>query len=144
MGVVKKSQSIGKLGVVSKFQNDTLGWHLRTPTPKLTPVNPRGRFNLPHKLTIRTFCGTGCGVYIETDGKQNTGAYPSWAHPANQGRICVHAVARPANRLTNLLTKKDGPFQPASRDEACRSYRIRTFGMDRRRPVIRCRNPKDP
>lgn len=78
---------------------------------------------MAHELTTCTFCGTGCGIHLETDGKQITGAYPSWSHPANEGRICVrgwhvHEVASAPNRLTHPLIRKDGHLQLASWEEA--------------------------
>jgi len=39
------------------------------------------------KLTTCTFCGTGCGIYLETAGNRIVGVYPSMSHPANKGRF---------------------------------------------------------
>ncbi len=76
-----------------------------------------------HRLTTCTFCGVGCGIYLETAGNEITGTYPSMSHPANQGRICVrgwhvHEVASSTDRLRQPLIKRDGKFVPASWDEA--------------------------
>src|SRR5512136_981726 len=78
---------------------------------------------MAHKLTTCTFCGVGCGMYLEAVGNQIVGAYPSMSHPTNQGRIClrgwhVHEVASSPDRLRNPLLKKDGRFQEVSWDEA--------------------------
>jgi predicted molibdopterin-dependent oxidoreductase YjgC len=78
---------------------------------------------MAHKLTTCTFCGVGCGIYVETAGNQVVGAYPSISHPTNQGRIClrgwhVHEVASSPDRLKSPLLKKNGHFQEVSWDEA--------------------------
>jgi predicted molibdopterin-dependent oxidoreductase YjgC len=75
------------------------------------------------QLTTCTFCGTGCGIYMETAGNRIVGAYPSMSHPANQGKICVrgwhvHEVASSPDRLTSPLLRHNGHFQPVSWDEA--------------------------
>ncbi len=55
------------------------------------------------------YCGVGCGVIIESDGKQITGVEGDPDHPANFGRLCtkgstLHLTATAAvNRQTRLL-----------------------------------------
>ncbi len=78
---------------------------------------------MAHRLTTCTFCGVGCGLYLETAGNQVVGAYPSRSHPTNAGRICVrgwhvHEIAASPDRLTTPLIKKHGEFQEATWDEA--------------------------
>ncbi len=78
---------------------------------------------MAHKLTTCTFCGVGCGIYLETQGNDVTGAYPSMSHPANEGRICVrgwnvHEVASAQDRLRYPLIKREGKFEQVSWDEA--------------------------
>ena len=78
---------------------------------------------MAHKLTTCTFCGVGCGIYVETAGNQVVGAYPSMSHPTNEGRIClrgwhVHEVASSPDRLRSPLLKRDGKFCEVSWDEA--------------------------
>ena len=78
---------------------------------------------MAHKLTTCTFCGVGCGIYLETAGNQITGAYPSMSHPTNRGRICVrgwnvHEVASSPDRLKSPLLRKNGHFEEVSWDEA--------------------------
>ncbi|HVO79900.1 MAG TPA: molybdopterin-dependent oxidoreductase [Terriglobales bacterium] len=78
---------------------------------------------MAHKLTTCTFCGVGCGLYLETSGNQVVGAYPSVSHPTNAGRICVrgwhvHEVASSPDRLKSPLIRKNGQFCEASWDEA--------------------------
>ena len=75
------------------------------------------------KLTTCTFCGTGCGIYLETAGNRIVGAYPSMSHPANQGKIClrgwhVHEVASSPDRVTSPLLRKNGHFAKVSWEEA--------------------------
>ena len=78
---------------------------------------------MAHKLTTCTFCGVGCGIYLETVGNRVTGVYPSMSHPTNGGRICVrgwnvHEVASSADRLKQPLLRKNGSFHEVSWDEA--------------------------
>ena len=78
---------------------------------------------MAHKLTTCTFCGVGCGLYLETDGNRVAGVYPSMSHPTNEGRICVrgwnaHEVASSPNRLKTPLLRTSTGFQEASWDAA--------------------------
>ena len=78
---------------------------------------------MAHKLTTCTFCGVGCGIYLEAVHNQVVGAYPSMSHPTNEGRIClrgwhVHEVASSPDRLKSPLLKKNGQFQEVSWEEA--------------------------
>jgi formate dehydrogenase major subunit len=78
---------------------------------------------MAHQLTTCTFCGVGCGLYLETSGNQIVGADPSISHPSNQGRICVrgwcvHEVASSPDRLKHPLLRKSGELQEVSWDEA--------------------------
>ena len=97
-----------------------------TPSPK-SRVPDWSRSKAPesmaHTLTTCTFCGVGCGLYLETSGNRVTGAYPSMSHPTNQGRICVrgwnvHEVVSSPDRLKSPLLKKDGRLQEVSWEEA--------------------------
>lgn len=78
---------------------------------------------MAHKLTTCTFCGVGCGLYLEADGTRINGVYPSMSHPTNEGRICVrgwnvHEVASSPERLKHPLLRKDGSFVEVSWEEA--------------------------
>ncbi len=78
---------------------------------------------MAHRLTTCTFCGVGCGIYLETQGNRITGAYPSMSHPTNQGRICargwnVHEVASSPDRLHRPLLRRSGDFHEVSWEEA--------------------------
>lgn len=79
--------------------------------------------SMAHTLSTCTFCGVGCGLYLETSGNQVAGVYPSFSHPTNQGRICVrgwhvHEVASSPDRLKSPLLKRNGRLQEASWEEA--------------------------
>ncbi|MCX6384081.1 MAG: formate dehydrogenase subunit alpha [Actinobacteria bacterium] len=77
---------------------------------------------MPRVLTTCIYCGCGCGLYLISDGKRLTGAYPSRNHPVSRGALCVkgwnsYEFSNDLNRLTAPLIKKDGKFIPASWDE---------------------------
>jgi predicted molibdopterin-dependent oxidoreductase YjgC len=78
---------------------------------------------MAHRLTTCTFCGVGCGLYLETTGNRVVGVSPSMSHPANEGRICVrgwhvHEIIDAPDRLKRPLLRKNGVLQEASWDEA--------------------------
>lgn len=78
---------------------------------------------MAHKLTTCTFCGVGCGIYLETAADKVMGAYPSMSHPSNQGRICVrgwnvHEVASSPDRLKSPLIRRNGRLESVGWDEA--------------------------
>src|SRR5450830_1714940 len=78
---------------------------------------------MAHKLTTCTFCGVGCGIYLETAADKVMGAYPSMSHPSNQGRICVrgwnvHEVASYTDRLKSPLIRRNGRLESVGWDEA--------------------------
>jgi predicted molibdopterin-dependent oxidoreductase YjgC len=74
-------------------------------------------------LSTCTFCGVGCGIYLETRSGEITGVYPSMSSPANLGRICVrgwhvHEVASSPDRLRTPLIRKNNTLVPATFEEA--------------------------
>lgn len=78
---------------------------------------------MAHSLTTCTFCGVGCGLYLETTSNRIVGVYPSMSHPANKGKICirgwhVHEVASSPDRLKTPLLKKNGQLEQATWEEA--------------------------
>jgi predicted molibdopterin-dependent oxidoreductase YjgC len=78
---------------------------------------------MSHTLTTCTFCGVGCGIYLESAGNSLTGAYPSMTHPTNQGRICVRGwhvneVASAPDRLLRPLIRRNGHLQETTWEEA--------------------------
>ena len=71
------------------------------------------------------YCGVGCGVIIEHDGKAISGVRGDPTHPANLGRLCtkgttLHLTARPENRalVPELRPSKHLPRAPVSWDAA--------------------------
>jgi formate dehydrogenase (coenzyme F420) alpha subunit len=78
---------------------------------------------MPHSLTTCTFCGVGCGLYLDTAGNRVIGAYPSVSHPTNAGKICLrgwhgHEVASSPDRLKNPLIRNAGKFHEVTWDAA--------------------------
>lgn len=78
---------------------------------------------MAHHLTTCTFCGVGCGLYLETSGNRVTGAFPSMSHPTNEGKICVrgwnvHEVVSSPDRLKVPLVRRNGQFVETSWEEA--------------------------
>lgn len=74
-------------------------------------------------LTTCIYCGCGCGLYLVSDGKKLTGAYPSRNHPVSKGALCVkgwncYEFSNSSERLTTPLIKKGGKLTPASWQEA--------------------------
>lgn len=74
-------------------------------------------------LTTCTFCGVGCGIYLEAVNNRVTGAYPSLSHPTNRGRICVrgwhvHEVASSPERLRTPRLRREGRLVDVSWEEA--------------------------
>ncbi|HTP29712.1 MAG TPA: molybdopterin-dependent oxidoreductase [Anaeromyxobacteraceae bacterium] len=78
---------------------------------------------MAQSLTTCTFCGVGCGLYLETSANHISGVCPSRSHPANEGKICVrgwhvHEIASAPDRLKTPLIKKNGQFEKATWEEA--------------------------
>ncbi|MDP3344837.1 MAG: molybdopterin-dependent oxidoreductase [Hydrogenophaga sp.] len=81
--------------------------------PANTGSDPRSK-PLPEEVKAVTrstcpYCGVGCGVLIETQGREITGVRGDPDHPANFGKLCtkgttLHFTASPAvTRQTRLL-----------------------------------------
>ena len=74
-------------------------------------------------LTTCTYCGCGCGFYLEVLDGRIIDTIPCKTSPANQGKLCikgwnVHEFVQSPNRLTKPLIRKDGKLVEASWDEA--------------------------
>jgi assimilatory nitrate reductase catalytic subunit len=73
-----------------------------------------------HTRSTCPYCGVGCGVIIETQGREITGVRGDPDHPANWGKLCskgttLHLTAAPAvTRQTRLLQ----PLQRLTRTSA--------------------------
>lgn len=74
-------------------------------------------------LTTCTYCGCGCGLYLQVlDGKL-THTLPSKTSPVNEGKLCVkgwyiHEFVQHPSRLKKPLMRRDGALQEASWEEA--------------------------
>jgi predicted molibdopterin-dependent oxidoreductase YjgC len=78
---------------------------------------------MAQSLTTCTFCGVGCGLYLEATPERIAGVYPSVSHPANKGKICirgwhVHEVASSPDRLKAPLLRKNGQLEEVTWQEA--------------------------
>ncbi|MFC1546761.1 formate dehydrogenase subunit alpha, partial [bacterium] len=76
-----------------------------------------------HVLTTCIYCGCGCGLYLVSDGKKVTGAYPSKEHPVSKSGLCVkgwnsYEFINSPDRLISPLIKENGSFKKAGWDKA--------------------------
>lgn len=74
-------------------------------------------------LTTCSYCGCGCGLYLEVLDGRLIGTLPSKTNPINQGKLCVkgwniHEFVQHPDRLTKPLIRKNGALTEASWDEA--------------------------
>jgi len=72
-----------------------------------------------------SYCGTGCGIHLETDGQRIISLSGNPQHPTNQGKLCskgreLHHTVRTEDRLLHpqLRTSLDTPFAPVDWDTA--------------------------
>ena len=93
--------------------------------------------------SVCCYCGTGCGVLIETDAGKITGVRGDHAHPANRGRLCtkgatLHLVANasgralfPTMRRSRQLPRERVTWDSAL-DHVAEKFRavIRDYGPD--------------
>jgi predicted molibdopterin-dependent oxidoreductase YjgC len=74
-------------------------------------------------LTTCTYCGCGCGLYLEVLEGRVVGTIPCKTSPLNEGKLCVkgwniHEFVHSPKRLTQPLMRKNGALAPVSWDEA--------------------------
>ncbi len=74
-------------------------------------------------LTTCTYCGCGCGFYLEVLDGRVVGTIPNKTNPVNEGKLCVkgwnvHEFIHSPKRLKQPLLRKDGALVPVSWDEA--------------------------
>lgn len=74
-------------------------------------------------LTTCTYCGCGCGLYLEVLDDRVIDTIPSKTSPVNEGKLCikgwnVHEFIHSPNRLTQPLLRKNGLLKEVSWDEA--------------------------
>jgi assimilatory nitrate reductase catalytic subunit len=48
---------------------------------------------MPEIATSCCYCGVGCGILVDTDGKNIQGVRGDPAHPANFGRLCTKGLS---------------------------------------------------
>jgi predicted molibdopterin-dependent oxidoreductase YjgC len=74
-------------------------------------------------LTTCTYCGCGCGFYLEVLDGQIIDTIPCKTNPVSQGKLCikgwnVHEFIQSPKRLTSPLIRKNGELEEVSWDEA--------------------------
>ncbi len=72
-----------------------------------------------------SYCGTGCGIRLETDGQRIVSLAGDKQHPTNRGKLCskgreLHHTVRTDDRLLRpqLRTSLTAPFAPVDWDTA--------------------------
>ncbi|MDQ6996006.1 MAG: molybdopterin-dependent oxidoreductase, partial [Mariprofundus sp.] len=72
-----------------------------------------------------SYCGTGCGIRLETDGQRIISLAGDEQHPTNHGKLCskgreLHHTVRTDDRLLHpqLRTSLKAPFAPVDWDTA--------------------------
>ncbi len=78
---------------------------------------------MPHVLTTCPYCGCGCGLYLQVEGRRLLGTTASAGHPVGQGRLCAkgwhaHELATSGTRLRTPLVRRGSSLQQASWEEA--------------------------
>ncbi|WP_028451283.1 molybdopterin oxidoreductase family protein [Chitinilyticum aquatile] len=76
-----------------------------------------------YKTCVCNLCGTGCGQFLKTDGRQVFGVAPLIAHPVSKGKLCIrgwHAneLLNTNERITQPMIRENGQLRPASYEEA--------------------------
>ena len=74
-------------------------------------------------LTTCIYCGSGCGMYIETIDGQITGVWPAKTNQISEGRLCIKGwnvtgFVNDPDRLKTPLIRKGDEFVEAGWDEA--------------------------
>ena len=78
---------------------------------------------MPHVLTTCPYCGCGCGLYLQVDGRSLLGTTASAGHPVGRGRLCAkgwhaHEVSSSSQRLRRPLIRRGEGLEEASWEEA--------------------------
>ena len=73
--------------------------------------------------TTCTYCGTGCGMYLQVLDGVIVGVLPAKEHPVSQGKLCIKgwnasAFVHHSERLTTPLIRRGDCLEPATWDEA--------------------------
>jgi len=93
--------------------------------------------------SVCSYCGTGCGIKLESDGKRIISLTGDTHHPTNLGKLCskgreLHHTVRTDDRLLRpqLRTSLDAPFAPVDWDTAL------DFGAQKFADIIREHGPE--
>lgn len=86
-------------------------------------MKPEENLPLKRTLTVCPYCGTGCALYLVSEGDRMVGVEPSATHPVSRGSLCVkgwnaYSFVQHPDRLTTPLIRRDGELVPAAWDEA--------------------------
>lgn len=88
------------------------------------------------------YCGTGCGIRLETDGQRIVSLTGNKKHPTNRGKLCskgreLHHTVSTDDRLLRpkLRTSLNDPFAPVDWDHAL------NFGAQKFADIIRQHGP---
>ncbi|MGH7895393.1 MAG: formate dehydrogenase subunit alpha [Candidatus Binatia bacterium] len=78
---------------------------------------------MPAVRTTCPFCGVGCGLVAETDGRRVLDLQPDAAHPVSRGQLCAkgwnaHRFLASPERLTTPLLRRKDRLEPVSWDVA--------------------------
>lgn len=73
--------------------------------------------------TICTYCGCGCGMYLDTHNGELVGVMPSTNHPISQGKLCLrgwnaHEIVITPERISTPLLRTGEGFEEAPWDKA--------------------------
>lgn len=74
-------------------------------------------------LTTCSYCGCGCGLYLQVLDGRITHTLPSKTSPVNEGKLCVkgwyiHEFIQHPNRLKRPLLRQNGELQEVTWDSA--------------------------
>lgn len=74
-------------------------------------------------LTTCTYCGCGCGLYLQVLDGRITHTLPAKTHLVNEGKLCVkgwniHEFVHHPTRLKQPLLRQDGTLQATSWESA--------------------------
>ncbi len=74
-------------------------------------------------MTICSFCGCGCSMYMASEDNSITKIIPALSNPVNRGSLCIKGwhiseAYINQNRITKPLIKTNGEFKEAGYDEA--------------------------
>ena len=93
--------------------------------------------------SVCSYCGTGCGIKLESDERRIISLTGDLRHPTNQGKLCskgreLHHTVRTDDRLLRpqLRTSLDAPFAPVDWDTAL------DYGAQKFADIIREHGPE--